>query len=277
MTEIAFTDDLDLALIADSGQCFRWEETEPGVWRIVAFGLCVYLERHDERTLTLTCDEAEFESIWRSYLDYDEEYAAIRSRVDRTADGFLARAMDHERGIRILQQDPWETLVSFIISQNRNIPAIRRSIELLAQSCGEPCVDVRGRTYHSFPTADAVRALGEEGLKACKLGYRARYVHAAACAVAAGEIDLSALVDSADEYALEALMGLLGVGVKVASCVCLFGLHHLNAFPEDVWIKRVLAKHYETGYPFEAYAPYNGVYQQYLFAYYRNGDKRLPT
>ena len=105
------------------------------------------------------------------------------------------------------------------------------------------------------------------------LGYRTKYVKAAAEAVKNKEIDLMALKTSDYETAMEELKKLYGVGEKVANCVALFGLHHINAFPKDVWIKRVLETEYPKGYPFEDYSPYNGIYQQYMFAYYRNGGK----
>ena len=161
-------------------------------------------------------------------------------------------------------------LVTFIISQNRNIPAIRRSVELLAEQCGEKRKDSRGEVYYAFPTPEAVAALSEEDLNHCRLGYRCRYVHAAALSVLRGEISLEPLRDADEETTVAALTGLLGVGVKVANCVSLFGLHHLNAFPRDVWVNRVLAREYPKGYPFEAYSPYNGIYQQYMFAWYRH-------
>ena len=119
--------------------------------------------------------------------------------------------------------------------------------------------------------------LSEADLRACRLGYRAPYVHAAARAVAEGEFDLEALRRVPDAEAIERLMRLKGVGVKVASCVSLFGLHRLDAFPVDVWIKRVLACAYPDGFPFNEYAPYSGVYQQYLFAYLRGTNAHPPT
>lgn len=275
--ELSFSDDLDLGLIAESGQCFRWERVAAYEWRIVAFGRCLYAAHERPGLLRLSCGEEEFVTIWHDYLDLDQNYAGIRERIDRERDPFLASAMDAGKGIRILRQDLWETLVSFIISQNRNIGAIRRSIELLAKRCGEPLIDVRGRTYHAFPGPDAIAALTEEDLRACGLGYRAPYVSGAARAVLAGECDLEILKGASDGEALELLMRLKGVGVKVASCVSLFGLHRLDAFPVDVWIKRVLATAYPDGYPFEAYAPFNGVYQQYLFAYLRGTNAHPPT
>ena len=160
-------------------------------------------------------------------------------------------------------------LVTFIISQNKNIPAIRRSVEFLAESCGEKKIDSRGVEYYAFPTPGAIVSLSDEALKACKLGYRCSYVRRAAEAVAEGKLDLQSLLSADEECTLQELTSLYGVGSKVANCISLFGLHHLDAFPKDVWIKRVLSQEYPEGYPFAAYSPYNGVYQQYMFAYIR--------
>lgn len=128
----------------------------------------------------------------------------------------------------------------------------------------------RGKGYYAFPDPESIVALKEEQLKACGLGYRWRYVHAAANAVASGEFDLGALCYAGEEELNVSLMSLPGVGIKVASCMSLFGFHRINAFPKDVWIKRILKNEYPQGYPFEKYSPYNGIYQQYMFAYYRN-------
>lgn len=267
---LSFTDDLDPQRIADSGQCFRWTKIEPRTYRIIAGSRCLVLTALGDSRYELDCSEESFDTFWRSYLDLDEDYARIRARINPDADPFLFLAAEQEKGIRILRQDPWEMLVTFIISQNRNIPAIRRSVELLAEQCGEQRIDSRGQPYFAFPTPSAVAALSEEDLNRCRLGYRCRYVHAASVAVLRGEIDLGQLRDADEELTIKALTGILGVGVKVANCVSLFGLHHLNAFPRDVWMKCVLAQEYPKGYPFDAYSPYNGIYQQYMFAWVRH-------
>ena len=200
----------------------------------------------------------------------DEDYTSIRSKIDVDVDPFLYEAAQHERGIRILKQDAWEALISFIISQNRNIPAIKASIEKLAERAGERKTDSRGQEYYTFPTPEAIANMSEEALNECKLGYRDKYVRKAAQSVVNGELDLDMIGVGSDDDVLAKLTGLYGVGKKVASCMLLFGLHHLDAFPVDVWIKRVLETEYSDGYPYEEYSPYNGVYQQYMFAYYRN-------
>ena len=266
-------DDLDLEKISESGQCFRWtrEEENSGLtYRIIAGKNCLYITSLGRGCYELDCTEDEYRDFWRDYFDLEENYRSIRERIDPDQDPFLWEAAESEKGIRILRQDPWEMLITFIISQNRNIPAIRRSVELLSKACGQKKTDSKGRTYYAFPEPMAVEALMEKDLADCRLGYRCKYVHAAAEAVSGGMIDLNRLRSAEDEEVMSALTGLFGVGIKVASCVSLFGFHHTNAFPIDVWIKRILADQYPKGYPYERYWPYNGIYQQYMFAFYRH-------
>lgn len=263
-------DDFDPDRIAESGQCFRWNKTDDRTYRVIAGGSCLYITQLDQYRYELTCTEEEYAGFWKDYFDLGEDYRSIRKRIDPEQDPFLWQAAEQEKGIRILRQDPWEMLITSIITQNRNIPAICRSVELLAESCGEKKKDPEGLDYYAFPEPEAVAALSGDELTACKLGYRCKYVHAAAAAVAEGAIDLKQLMETDEKHTMAALTELFGVGVKVASCVSLFGLHHTDAFPVDVWMKRILAQEYPEGYPFERYSPYNGIYQQYMFAYYRN-------
>ena len=278
-TIIHISDDFDMDRIADSGQCFRWEKAEPDTYRILAGRSCLYMKALGEDRYVLDCNRKAFEGFWQDYFDLRENYGKIRALIDPEKDPFLFAASRAQKGIRILRQDPWEMLITFIISQNRNIPAIKRSVELLSEACGEKMTDTMGRTYYAFPDPETAASLTEAELKACRLGYRCRYVKAAAQAILEGSIDLPSLADADEDRTLEALTGILGVGVKVASCVSLFGLHHTDAFPVDVWMKRILKERYPEGYPFERYSPYNGIFQQYMFAYYRQraGEKeRLP-
>ncbi len=267
---LLITDDFDLKKIAESGQCFRWARADGNTWRIIAGDRCVYASRAGENLFRFDCSEETFHSFWAPLFDLDESYRDIRSRISPRKDPFLWEAAEHEKGIRILRQDPWEMLITFIISQNRNIPAIQRSVELLSEMCGERHLDSRGCEYFSFPSPARLSALSREQLLSCKLGYRWKYVQAAAAAVADGSMDPGKLQAAGCEESIRCLTGLCGVGPKVASCVALFGLHQLDAFPRDVWINRVLENEYPDGYPFETYSPFNGVYQQYMFAYYRN-------
>ena len=267
---VQITDDFDLTKIADSGQCFRWTKTDDHTYRIIAGQSCLYITKLTDDSYALSCTQEEYDNKWQDYFDLRENYRSIRERIDPDQDPFLHQAAEFEKGIRILRQDPWEMLITFIISQNKNIPAIRRCVEQLAAACGERKIDIKGQDYYAFPSPAAISALSETDLASCKLGYRGKYVRAVSEAVMNNEIDLARLAGADERTTISSLTGLYGVGVKVANCISLFGLHHIDAFPIDVWIKRILEQEYPDGYPYEKYSPYNGIYQQYMFAYYRH-------
>ena len=267
--KLQITDDFDLQKIADSGQCFRWWPQETGGYKIPYRDKCLIIRRITDSEYELSCDEEEYKNTWVHYLDMETDYSKVRSLIPRDRDPFLFEASEAQMGIRILNQDLWETLISFIISQNRNIPAIKRSIELLCKACGDRMTAPDGESYYSFPDAGRIATLTPEQLDACRLGYRSRYIHETAAGVADGTIDLAVFDKLNDDECMDRLLSITGVGKKVASCVLLFGLHRIDAFPIDVWIKRILENEYKDGYPMEDYRPYNGIYQQYMFAYYR--------
>ncbi len=286
---LEFDDDLDLNVIAESGQCFRWEkvneDSDPGIFRIIAGNRVLFILRLSEGVYDLSCSENVFHEFWSGYFDIETSYRKIRSLVD-TGDPFLRPAAGYGKGMRILKQDPFECLISFIISQRKNIPAIRACIEKLSVEAGEKItlpekdrqwlkekgVEPRySEDICSFPTPKALAGLSEDQLKSCSAGYRAPYIRRAAESVLSGELDLEELCKLNDGELLSALMEIYGVGKKVASCVSLFGFHRLDFFPIDVWIDRVLSERYKNGFPFEKYRPYNGVMQQYMFFYARSG------
>ena len=260
---------LDLDKIAVSGQCFRWQRTEDRCYRIPYANECLTIRQSAPGHFSLDCSEEAYDTVWRPYFDLDTDYEAINSRVDPESDPYLYAAMNDQYGVRILRQDTWEMLITSIITQNRNIPAIRRSVELLSFHGGCRKEDKSGNEYYTFPTPEQLVRMSGERLSMCRLGYRAQYVKSAAEAVYSGTLNPEQLRNMSDRECFDRLISLYGVGSKVASCIMLFGLHRLDSFPRDVWINRVLAENYPGGYPFDYYAPYNGVYQQYLFAYSR--------
>ena len=266
-------DDLSLKKIADSGQCFRWKELEDGAFFVPYTDRSLIIKELGGGEYELDCSEEEYEHIWAHYLDMHTDYRRIWALADRESDPFMYEAAQSQCGIRILRQDPFEALISFIISQNRNIPAIKNSIELICGRAGKLRIDSRGNTYHSFPDAQALHDMSDGALRECRLGYRFDYIKTTAALVASGEFDLKELAVLDDEECLKKLESLYGVGRKVASCMLLYGLHRMDAFPVDVWVKRILADKYPGGFPFETYTPYCGLFQQYMFAYYRGGEK----
>jgi len=264
------SDDFNLEKIKDSGQCFRWEKTDDHTYRIVHENSCLYISDLGNDQYDLDCTETEFYSVWENYFDLHENYQNIRKKINPETDSFLWTASESQKGIRILRQNPWEMLITFIISQNRNIPAIQKSVKLLSETYGTPAQDSRGLKYFIFPSPEAIALSDEESLNQCRLGYRAKYVRSAAEAVYSQKIDLDSLYQKKEQEVIKELTKLYGIGPKVANCISLFGLHHTDAFPKDVWINRILEKKYPDGYPFSQYSPYNGIFQQYLFAYYRS-------
>ena len=259
--------DFNIRKIAESGQCFRLKPVPSGGYVLVARGRVLHLTDTPEGA-ALDCSQAEFDAVWRDYFDLATDYAEIRAQAD-PGDAFLKRACDYGTGIRMLRQDPWEMLVSFIISQRKNIPAIQYCIEALCSRYGEP-IESAGECFFAFPSAQTLAVLDESHFLACSLGYRAKYVLAAARMVAAGTLNLDAIASCSDEALFAALLSVPGVGEKVANCVMLFGYHRLARFPRDVWINRIEAQEYDGAFPLEQYPDIAGVLQQYIFYYARS-------
>ena len=248
------------------GQCFRWKQLAPEVWQGIAFGRCVSLSRQGS-TLLADCDRVTFDAIWRPYLDLDRDYETIRRQI--SIEAHMAEAAAFGSGIHILSQEPWEALCAFIVSQCNNIPRISGIMDRLCRLYGKPC----GEDAFAFPSPEGLAAIRTEDLSSTtRCGYRAAYLTAAARAVAEGKLDLYALSKMDTDCARTALLALPGVGIKVANCVLLFGLHKLDAFPVDVWMRRILREYYGDKFDAAAtFGPYAGIAQQYLFYYARSG------
>lgn len=218
------------------------------------------------------CDEAEFEDFWKQYFDLEGDYATCIEKIN-PKDSYLINAAAFGSGIRILRQDLWEMIVSFLISQQNNIVRIRKCIQNICECYGEKKVNAYGEIYHAFPSAETLAGLEEDALKACNLGYRSKYVVRTARSVVSGEMDLEVVRQMSYKGAKEELLKLFGVGEKIADCICLFALHHLQAFPIDTHISQALEKHYKRGFPNRRYKGYQGVMQQYIFYYELFGKK----
>ena len=250
-------DNFDIEQIFDCGQCFRFGKhpEKRDTYCGVAFGK--YLEiSQSKNEITFNCDESAFHDNWHSFLDLDNNYSLyIDSFKD---DKVLYEASLFSSGIRLLKQDPWETLCSFIISQNNNIPRIKGIIENMSKAFGES-FEQDGNTYYSFPTAKALADAGEEKIFSLKTGFRAKYIYDAASKIVSGEINLDAIFDMDLESAMQTLMKIKGVGPKVASCVLLFGFSKYDAFPIDVWVKKILANYYSDGIPSHLSGKHAGI------------------
>ena len=257
--------DFDLEQIARSGQCFRFRELGEKRYSVVAGGK--YIEVCQEgRLVRFDCSEETFESVWRGYFDLDADYGRYKRAVAKR-DQYLQRAVAAGCGLRILRQELWETIVCFIISQQNNIGRITKCVENLCSLFGEICYNRSGQVYNAFPTVERLAACTLEELAPIRRGYRARYILSAARQVVSGEVDLEAVRHMDYAHARTELMRLSGVGRKVAECICLFALHHIDAFPIDTHIRQVLDAHYPKGFPLKRYRGFAGVMQQYAFYY----------
>ncbi|MCD8039334.1 MAG: 8-oxoguanine DNA glycosylase [Lachnospiraceae bacterium] len=261
-------DNFSVSQICRSGQCFRMDELEggkEGAAGLVAYGKYLELSQTGNE-ICFDCTQEEYDGIWKSYFDMETDYASIIGRID-AKDEYLTAAAAFGSGIRILRQDLWETIISFIISQQNNIKRIKKCIRLLCERYGERRVAKNGCVYYAFPTPEELAKASIEDLYACNLGYRSRYIHETANAVYRRDISLEQLRTPDYEEARKELLRLCGVGAKVADCICLFALHKTEAFPKDTHINKVLASRYPGGFPFDRYADCSGILQQYIFFY----------
>ena len=252
----------DLRETFDCGQAFRWEENENGSWSAVVKGKYITVEKKNSDIIMQGISETEFNSFFKSYFDLDRDYESIINKLSENE--ILKKAALNGLGIRILNQEPWETLCSFIISQNNNIPRIKGIISRLCSAFGEKC-----EGGYSFPDACALADLSEDDLAPLRSGFRAKYIIDAAKKVTSGAVILEDLKKMSLENARTELMKIKGVGPKVADCTLLFGLGHIDAFPQDVWIKRAMKELFNSELP-ECARQYAGIAQQYIFYYMRN-------
>lgn len=253
--------DLDLAQTLDCGQSFRWVEND-GKFSGVAFRKKVEIYFEDDYLFIDNTTVEDYENIWKSYLDLELDYGKIREDIKKLHP-VLEEACAYAPGIRILRQEPWEALCTFIISQNNNIKRIKGIVERLCESFGDRIDD-----YYAFPSAEKLAELAPEDLAPIRAGFRNKYIIDAAVKVNSGEVVLEKCRTLEYDDARAELMKIKGVGVKVADCTLLFGLHRVEAFPVDVWMKRALEKLFPdmTENDFGDYA---GIAQQYIFHYSR--------
>ena len=253
----------------ECGQCFRWRAEPDGSYCGIAGGRRLRLRQDGSILSFFDTTGEEFDRIWRKYFDFDTDYPAIYRSL--CSDSVIRRAYEYTGELHILRQEPWEGLCSFIISQNNNIPRITGIIERLCSGFGEPLPE----GGHAFPAPERLAGLKPEDLAELRAGFRAKYILDAAGKVADGRVDFGRIAAEDLDAARQELRQICGVGPKVAECALLFGLYRLEAFPVDVWMKRVLKWFYQTGFP-ETARPYGGIAQQVLFHYVRCCASAVP-
>ena len=264
-------DNFSLREICQSGQCFRMRETaEKNTYELIAGDK--YLKASQEGSIVnFFCSDMEFICYWVPYFDIDVDYGKYIQTVN-PRDSYLNAAVQCGSGIRILHQDLWEMIITFLISQQNNIARIRGCIERLCTRYGEK-MESESTEYYSFPTPEQLSAATEADLRQLGMGYRARYIVETTRSILTGEVSLDRLYQiKYYRTARKELMKLSGVGEKVADCICLFALHHMDAFPIDTHIRQVLDEHYRRGFPNRRYRGMRGIMQQYIFYYELSGE-----
>lgn len=253
-----------------SGQCFRWHEIENNKFAGIAFSKYIELSYIGKDLYIKHATISDFDRYWKSYFDFDTAYSSILSkfREEKT----LKKAIDFAPGIRILKQEPWEVLASFILSQINNIKRINMLVEDLSTRFGEKIVG-----GFAFPTAKRIARASEEELVPIKAGFRTAYLLDAADKVTNDRVVFDKLYTMEINKARKHLESIYGVGPKVADCTLLYGFYRIETMPVDIWMKRVLETYYPKGFPTQL-TPWAGIAQQYLFNYMRlsdkNGDKK---
>ena len=249
----------------DCGQAFRWAQDENGVWSGIAGGRFIKLYESGNDIVIKNSSRKDFDEFWKNYFDLERDYGSIIKKF--SADKTLKTACAYSSGIRILNQDPWEALCSFIISQNNNIPRIKGIIDRLCLNFGD-----KTENGYTFPSAEKISSLTPDDLAVIRSGFRAKYIIDAAKKVSSGEINLESLKNLNYADAQKELLKIKGVGPKVADCALLYGCGHIKAFPKDVWIKRALEEFFEGKIP-QCAEEYAGIAQQYIFYYIRENSK----
>lgn len=241
---------IDVGYTLDCGQVFRWQLNYDGWWLGVVKGYVLKIKRLGDLLMVKTSSDDADEQFVRRYLRLDDALPKILYEIRK--DELISNAVSRLNGLRLIRQDPWECTASFICATYKNINAIQQMIFSLSRSLGEP-IKFEDATYYSFPTAEIVAKTDEELIKACGLGYRAEFLIETARNIASGDVVLEDLAKTSYENARSVLLSeqfkgkkklLPGVGLKVADCILLFSLEHLEAFPIDVWIRRAVLRFY---------------------------------
>jgi N-glycosylase/DNA lyase len=271
----------DLTHIFECGQCFRWTRVSRDNYIGVAYNKVIELEKKDQDLIIYNTNLQDFNLIWRNYFDIDREYKPIKDSL--SGDPLLKKAVEFGHGIRILSQEPFELIISFIISSNNRIPMIKKVIENICYGFGKK-LEYKGKIYYGFPNIEKLHLATLEELKACSAGFRAKYIYETTKTIFEnqGLID-SVLCLSDDDCHLE-LQKLNGIGPKVADCIMLFSMAKYSAFPVDVWVKRAMQTFYLApevslkgirAYGRNKFGCLSGFAQQYLFYYARENNIKI--
>ncbi len=269
--------DFDPKHIFECGQCFRWISEEDGSYTGVAKGKVINVSRENDTVYIKNSNLKDFNDIWKDYFDLDTDYTKIKN-ILKNMDEHLEKATEFGWGIRILRQDPWEMIISFIISSNNRIPMIQRAIGNLSRQYGTYIGQYNGVDYYDFPTPEQLNKASIEEIRACSTGFRDKYIKLTTEAVINNNDNVYKYNSLSTEECRKELMKFNGIGPKVCDCIALFGMQKYDTFPVDVWVKRVMQEFYVDDdrslpkmrtYAIDKFGDLSGFAQQYLFYYAR--------
>ncbi len=267
----------ELPHVFECGQCFRWNEESDGSYTGVAFNKVINLKKEGNKIFFHNTSHEDFQNLWYDYFDLNRDYDVIKDRLSNL-DDTMKKSVDFGHGIRILKQDEWEMLISFITSANNRIPMIKKAIESLSENLGDFIGEYKGKKYYSFPKPEKLYNLDIDDIQFKGIGFRGKYILSAAKLVVNGDVDIHNLQNLETHEAREELMKFPGVGPKVSDCIMLFSMDKEDAFPIDIWVKRVMEYFYVPEgtslksiqtYAQEKFGDIAGFAQQYLFYYAR--------
>lgn len=268
--------DFEPSHIFECGQAFRWEKEKDNSYTLVANGRVINVAKENEDIVINNTNEEEFYNIWKDYFDINTDYSNIKLNLDH--DDIMKKAIEFGHGIRILNQDEFETIISFIISANNRIPMIKKVIENLSINFGDKIGEYNGKTYYSFPTTEQLANAPIEVIRDCKAGFRSERIKEAAKRIIEEKDIVYNLKSKSYDEALEYLMTYNGIGNKVANCVLLFSMKQFSTFPVDVWVRRVMQELYVPKttsdkeirkFAEDKFGDISGYAQQYLFYFAR--------
>ncbi len=283
----------ELAHIFECGQCFRWYKEENGNYIGVSFGKVIEVEKKEDDVILYNTSQQDFKEIWGDYFDLYRDYNEIKNILSK--DPVLKKAIEFGVGMRLLKQDPFELIVSFIISANNRIPMIQRTIKNISEKWGEP-LEYKNRIYYSFPKIDKLKEATLEELASCGTGFRNKYIKDTVSKIYYNgtktnenydeKYDINWIKDQEDEVCHKELQKFMGIGPKVSDCIMLFSMQKYSAFPVDVWVKRAMNYFYLApdvslkkirDFGISKFGKLSGFAQQYLFYYARENNIKLEN
>ena len=264
-------ENFNIKQIVECGQCFRWEKINDNNYIGIAFNKVIEVLQEGTTVKIYNTNEEDFNEIWKDYFDLERNYSEIKKELSN--DEILSESVKYGYGIRILNQDPFEMLISFIISARNSIPSIMKTIKKISERWGSP-IEYKGNKYYTFPTPSQLKDATEEEIKECGASFRSKYIIDTIKRVNENENILQEIKILSDDECHVALQEFKGVGAKVADCIMLFSMKKTSAFPVDVWVKRAMMFFYnaEEGslnkiriFAREKFGKLSGFAQQYLF------------